>query len=315
MEEKIILGCGSAGLVSLFYNRDFTAHARNTLGEFSHKYQLGPRLIQDDERKTSENFLDDFLGIYGLRERFSILKKLAKIGYEYQDHTIKDYADESFKKKYTSRTRNKKEYEKSYLSDSKNSIAHLVFRNRSTNEIIEDTFKYILTTIAEKEKNRIFTHDAKSIDLNCSTIAFDDDSKRSYTELVSTIPLDIFNAISSADIRFDSEKLNKNFVITEVNNSDDIKLSQTYSYIYSISSSFTRKTYCDKCIVYEMMKETDRKTIEGNKIIDRITLPLQIKNSFSISSLKNVTFVGRYAQWNHSIKLQNVIERAKQRQL
>lgn len=307
----IVLGCGTAGLVHVFYHSDSIAYGGKILGELSYKYILGPRLLQSDEKGVMRSFIEDFLSKYNLKEKYTIYPKVARIGYEYQDGTIKEFADESFKKKYVQRTRNKKEYEKSYLSDSQSIISHYVLKSVESGEEINDSFSFIFKEIAERETNRIIEKNVKSIDLEQCRIIFDDDKEITYDSLVSTIPLNIFRDISKANINFDFELLNKNFIICDLSSDEDKKLSEKYSYVYSVGNRYTRKTYQKYYVVYEAIKDFEKK-IEGNSIIDKVSLKLQIKDSFSMSSYKNILFLGRYAQWNHGIRLHNVIERAKQ---
>ena len=50
--------------------------------------------------------------------------------------------------------------------------------------------------------------------------------------------------------------------------------------------------------------------IGGNKVEMKIeNLPIQIKDSMNIDSFNGITMLGRYAEWNHKVKLNEVVDR------
>ena len=49
--------------------------------------------------------------------------------------------------------------------------------------------------------------------------------------------------------------------------------------------------------------------IEGNKVEIKIeNLPIQIKDSMKLDGFEDIKFLGRYAEWNHKIKLNEVVD-------
>ena len=100
-------------------------------------------------------------------------------------------------------------------------------------------------------------------------------------------------------------------------NEIDLALRKKFGYIYSTDGCWTRKTYHDDYIVYECVEEQLDEiirddNIDGNPIFDkRLCMDLQLARNYDINKAidDRVIMLGRYAQWNHSVKINEVIER------
>jgi hypothetical protein len=232
------------------------------------------------------------------------------IGYE-DTGKVFNIPNEAFKQKYSLLTRNTKKYKNSFLSAGNNKINSIVLNNNFNNSM-----NVLYNNLYDLLSNRIINTKINNIDLNNKTITIDNNKIINYKLLINTIGLDIFNNLLKEKI-FNSNifnKKNKIFIVCELNNNTDRELSRKYSYIYSVSKLYTRKTYCNDKIIYELNDNIDiskMSKIDNNKIIDYIKLNIQILNSLCLNSIyNNVYFIGRYAQWNHSIKINQVIKRS-----
>jgi hypothetical protein len=306
--ENLIIGCGSAGLVSLFYLDQFEAVDNNPLGELSHKYQLGPRLLQKDP--LTLRFIVDVLA--KSHSSYAIKTDLTKIGYQYDEfeNDIYDYATERFKKQYSKITRNKTEYEKSFMSESKNFIENYVLYDGENK--IEDSYKKVFELVYSLVKDRVIDTKVTSIhkDLTVELAAWPHPQKQRYKNVISTIPFPKLLSLFNINEENKYETIKKNFYVCSYDNEYEKNISKKYSYVYSINRKYTRKTYFKDYITYESVKKINSKHIDKNKIIFSVLdLPIQIKNSSNMNKFNNITLIGRYAQWNHSVKLQDVIKR------
>jgi protoporphyrinogen oxidase len=296
--KNVVLGAGVAGLVTAFYNDDYQVISNNILGELNSKFQLGPRLLQINDATLSL--------IKNILPSSTQTIKCSRIGYEYLNKEVQDYATEEFKKKYSKLTRGKSTYESSYLSDSQNKIYHY-----SINES-DNSYKLLFSTIVEQIKDRILLDDIVNINLKTHIIILKNNSQIEFDKLVSTIPAPVFFRLCNEEIKCDFSTTSKNFYVCELLNQNDKELSKKYSYLYSVGKKYSRKTYIGNQIVYEFIREsTNSKQIDSNKIIDSIlNIPIQINSSCHLSTYKDILFNGRYAQWSHKVKLQEVIDRA-----
>lgn len=311
MNTNVILGCDVAGIIALFYNEGYIAYDKNILSDFANKYELECNLIYSDDSKFAESLVRDVLEKYSLSKKYSVRKKIAHIGYEYTNYKISSIADEDFKKKYSSIIYGKGKPEQSYLLDSKGMINYIVLRDNKTNTDIKSSFRLLLSLISDNEKSRIINKKAQKIDIANNILYLEDKTEIKYKNMISTIPLKTFSDMSGFFVKSDFETIEKNFYICGISNKNDEQLSRKYNYIYSICSSYSKKTYNEGYIVYEITKKPVTKFIDGNEIIEKVSLHSQIKNNVAISSHKNIQFVGRRAQWDHNIRLQNLIKRFK----
>jgi hypothetical protein len=89
---------------------------------------------------------------------------------------------------------------------------------------------------------------------------------------------------------------------------DDPEKSQ-FDYVYSVEDSWYRKTFVPemKKWVYETKNEKEFIDNCNYNIIDKIALKTQITNSLNLKELGNIRLVGRYAQMNHSVKTEDII--------
>ena len=83
-----------------------------------------------------------------------------------------------------------------------------------------------------------------------------------------------------------------------------------YDYVYSVDTKWTRQTFFRDYIVYESVEPITEDYIEGNKVLMKFeNLPIQIKESHNIERMDNIDLLGRFAQWSHQMKANEVLDR------
>jgi len=291
MAKTIIIGGGVAGLIAAYYNPESIVIDKNPLGQLNTPFIPGPRLLKVDE--YTENFLKN-LGI-------KFHKETINIGYSTNGDTLVEN-NTAFKEKYSKWTRGTSKIESSFLSSGESQIE--IFTDGS-NDFYNKVFQKLYDTV----KNQIISATVKEINVKSKVIKTDADSYV-YKNLISTINLKILCKLLNID-EIVPKTTDKNFVCCSYNNKRDKELSEKYHYIYCINGIYSRKTYFENYIVYETLIpfKDDIDNIDGNKIIGKANnLPIQIVNSIDIRNLKGIELLGRFAQWNHSIKATELIE-------
>ena len=301
MRKKIILGTGVAGLTAGYFNKDSTIIGKELMGQMNGDFSLGPRLLQFDS-----NLLDICIELFGPN---NVVIKNIKIGYII-DSAICDTLNQDFKLKYSEITRNTKKIKSSFLSGGKNQIAVIIINNN-----FDNSYTILLQKIIDilNDRKQIIIDDVDKILLNKDTVVTDCEEYK-YDTLYNTIPLNIFNKLTEPYSIFQKDIFElgcKYFYKTNFDNVQDIESSKEFKYLYSVDGLWTRKTYFsdDNYIVYETINKYSQKEIDGNRIIEQKTIPIQIMKNINFKEYDNIFFIGRYAQWTHKIKINEIIKR------
>jgi len=304
--NNYIIGGGVAGLTLAFLDKSFKIIDKNPLGQINSKYQLGPRLLQKSEH--TEFFLEyvNFLvSDYFKENKLKIQETICRIGYEDENGFVLDWADDTFKRKYSLLTRGTEQYEPTFLSEGRNEIEHYVF------EGIKNSYVYLFQTMLSmlEKRNQIIHGAVESINTESKMISLDGYRQFSYDNLVSTISLKILKKLLKSNKQLDSLDLstkNKNFYVTDIP-----LLAGNFNYIYSIQGDYTRRTYIDDYVVYESEQPKQQETICGYQVVYKMeNLPIQIVKSANIQTVSDIHMLGRYAQWSHKVKLGEVIQQS-----
>lgn len=315
--DNFIIGGGVAGLIAGWHT-GYKIIDSNPMGQLGLRFIPGIRILKDDMH--AREFIDDVLG----SAHMPIIDRVKiKVGYENQMDKLVELTN-SFKSDYSLLTRGKREYEKSFLSSGEKEYYALTMYDKDENKIDpNDFYIYLFTRIFQVLKNRekFISSRIEKIDLQRKHIFLANKDKYKYHKMISTIRLDqFFNACGlhpmNGGIRVSLNIYKKNFYQCFYNNEKDIELSKTFNYIYSISHQYTRKTYFKEYIVYETIDPLSfgTTTIDGNVIMDKYEgIPLQLANSIRIDSFEGVNFLGRFAQWDHSIKSNEIIQQCSNR--
>jgi len=292
MKNTVILGAGTAGLISAFYNENATVIDSNPLGQISGQYQLGPRIFKVDK------YVKQFLQKVGVD---FYIKKI-DIGFTNNDKDMIE-PDGTFRRRYSILTRRTEKVEKSFLSGGATSIE--IFTDGS-DDFFKKVFEKVLKKIIERgqlQKMTVTGLNTKDKEIHCDKGLFN------YDELISTLNLKVLLKILDIN-EIKPKALKKHFVITRLENERDKELSKYFAYIYSTNGVYSRKTYVKDYIVYETLIPLSYiKDLENNKIIKIINnLPIQIVNSIDIRDIQGVQLLGRFAQWNHAVKTNEIIK-------
>ena len=298
-KNNYILGGGVAGLIAAFYNPDYHFIDLNPMGQLNAPFIPGPRIIKDD--KNSRNFLDKL--------KIKYAGTTAEVGYVNKQNIAVHLTDE-FKKNYSIITRGTDIVEKSFLSSGESSIKIL-------SDGSDDFYNSVFKKLYELVKDRHIASKVSEISLKNKVIKLEDGTLLSYDKCISTLNLNIFCSLAGISKYISPEIKTKNFVCCKYNEQVDIELSKKFDYVYSISGLYSRKTYFDDYIVYETILPThDSKILEGNEIIKTANnVPIQIVNSIDIQNIGGIEMLGRFAQWKHSIKSNEIIDKYESTEL
>jgi len=293
MNNNYIIGGGLSGLIFAFYNSDYKIVSSSIGGQVNSIFDLGPRILEVD--KYSTQLLKD-LNILN----YTIIKE-CKIGYYYNNEFI-DRIDDNFKNIYNLKTRGFKQPESSILSSNSNIIKYynislldlsIILKNKLSNkQIIEKNVTFIDTI------NKQFFIENKSY---------------SYSNLVIAISRKIYNILSNTISDFKFETYNKIFALVDnFNNYND-----NYNYIYYINCLYHRVLkWGDDRHVLEFTNVTEEQVKKYCKIYNynivsiNLLKDCQIRKSHKFTEISNINFIGRYANWRHNLKINDVIKRS-----
>ena len=310
MESKnLILGAGPAGLIAAYLNPEYKVIDSKPLGQLNMPFIPGPRLLQ--ATTAMKWFVKEIANDLELKVENCV------IGY-HESEGVYDSPDSNFKQKYSMRTRGH-EGEGSHLSEGKTEIRHC-----EIGDFGEDSYKELFTRLLKivEDRGQVWRATVEKIDTDKKKIVVSS-NEYSYENIISTLNLNLLGRLSknvAAEIKkykLDLSTLQKcfykcdyGFTIQEAMEHKHPSLS--YDYIYSIDADWTRCTYFNDYIVYESVNPIKDENIEGNKIDMKFeNLPIQIKHSEDVDEICGIKMLGRFAQWNHKVKANEVLDRVK----
>lgn len=297
LSDKYIIGAGPTGLISCFYVEDSIIFTDTIFGQQNNVlFKLGPRIIKDTK------YTRKFCNRLGLKD---IKSKEINVGY--YDGCINDIPTknltEDFKRQYALKTRNinsDSDYYRSILSGGQNRF-----------KVLDIDYDNLLVEVYKKVCDRIELDKITDIDLGVGEINFLSGNSYFYDEIISTIPLPSLLNICNFNFYPEIDFTTFNTKFLKVNYNDYIHLlewKKNFDYIYSASTNWHRVSFFDDYAVFEFLSDCN---IENFKFESMYNLKnAQIKHSrddISMSEYK-IKLLGRYSQWNHSIKLEQVIE-------
>jgi len=311
MENNYILGAGPAGLIAAYYLKDHWLVDEKPLGQLNIPFIPGPRLLQWTE--NMEQFVKDVL------PNSEIQIELCCIGYNV-DGEVVDSPTKEFKKKYAKTTRGVEQSESSFLSEGMTEIKHI-----EIDGLGEDSYKFFFTELLKiiKDRGQLMNTSVESLNAFTRNIKFTDGVEGEYHHIISTLNLNILYKLNCMldveDIPFDLSTSKKCFYKTEYSQSiEDMSAKMNhpslyFDYVYSVDTIWTRQTFFRDYIVYESVDPITDDKIEGNKILMKFeNLPIQIKQSQNIERMDNIDLLGRFAQWSHKMKANEVLDRVKE---
>lgn len=289
--NKIIIGGGISGLIAAYYNDDYLIISKDIGGQMANGY-LGPRILE--ESKSSKQFLKD-LG-------YPLIRKTANIGYQINNNIYPE-TDDNERMKYYKKSRclkNTDDVPSSIMSSGKNHINYF-----------EVEWDKIIQKMLLKIGNRIINHNVISIEEDNKKIILDDSSFVVYENIISTIPAPIFYKIINEDNDNNFKYIPKLFII--VSTMKFPFFCNLYDYIYYITNfKFHRITKIGKYLAVEYTTEEDLDNILSEWEFE-LEASFKLKYgqivSGSVDDFENIEFLGRYAEWNHKIKINDVLDR------
>tara|TARA_Y100000389_G_scaffold166632_1_gene171481 strand:- start:1344 stop:2291 length:948 start_codon:yes stop_codon:yes gene_type:complete len=302
-KDNFIIGGGPAGLIAAFYMEDYKVIDEKPLGQLKAPFIPGPRLLQFTPNMWS--FVSEVMDAAGINPEMIV--EQAKIGYN-QGHSYTPLPDINYRKKYSEITRGKTNSEDSHLSEGKNIIEHIILPEHG-----ENTYKFVFETLLGiiEQRGQLLRCKVSALDLGKNAISLQHPGNQQvikYNHIINTINLNIFKKLTDCDIT-GLETLPKCFYQCKYDNLSDKMLKMRYSYVYSISGEYTRKTYFKNYIVYETIEPIEGETVNGNEIISKVeNLPIQIKESKNIKEIDGISMLGRFAMWSHKIKANEVVD-------
>lgn len=293
-KNNYILGGGPAGLIAAFYNPDYQIIDKNPMGQLNLPFVPGPRILKVDE--YSKRFIER-LGI-------EYTTKFIYVGYSPDGTIVEEEATQQFKEDYSKITRGTTKIEASFLSSGENEIEIFVTKTG------EDLYYKVFENLTQLLEHRIINKNVEFLSTKRQVLGWEGITTP-YDNVISTININILTKLLGLE-PLNLVALKKHFVQCSYNQERDIENSQKFHYVYSTNGIYTRKTYFKDYIVYEMCQPyediSDTPTIHGNKVIKALNnIPIQINNSIDFRNIQGIELVGRFAQWNHSIKANEII--------
>lgn len=293
--SKYIIGGGIAGLIAAFYKHDYKIIADELGGQMAKK-GLGPRILEVNE--NSANLLAD-LG-------FDIVNiKVAKIGYRYENRLHNTITPE-YRRLYYIKSRN--------LKDTSEIVVPRSIMSEGKNEIKYFDIKWadLIDRLHIAIKDRIILGKVNKIDLKNKVLELNDKkTKLKFKELISTIPAPIFCKLANIkpEVPFKAEK--KVFIIVPANAVD----IREYKYVYYPENSLYHRitNLGNNRAAIEYTGNHFKAQTLFNKwkhiAINAKELPDGQIVSGKVPYVPGVEFAGRYAEWNHDIKTDDLVGR------
>jgi len=286
MSKDIIIGGGIAGLILGYFNPKVTIITENFGGQFSTPFPLGPKYIHKDRYSTR------FMKELNLNPEV----KTIKIGFYYNKRLHNKNTIEN-REKYFKKTRSSEEIYKTSMSAD---LTEFEAFDIGPNEIID-----ILT---KKIKNDILIKKVQKINYSDKTLKTISSEK--YNKLYVTIPKNIFLFLSGhPEIAKEFESHPTTFILVSKKNKYILKGFEKFDYVYFSEPKYPyhRVTKVEQGYVFEyrgdkiakMKGEIDRHVMYVGQLIEN-----QNKMKF-----EDITFFGRYAEWKHGIKVNDLLKK------
>lgn len=278
-----IIGGGITGLILLELNKDYKLITDQIGGQLKLEIPTGPKILHHSFKVAN------FLKSIGLNP-FSYLKTF-KVGY-LVNGKITSNLSKSEALFYYQKTRGHSSIPNStFLSEGKTIIT-----GYDMNEL------GLVNLLYERNKDRIINQRVNFIDTQNKTI-----NNLKYDKLISTIDLQLLFKLLNIPINL--EKNLVHYYLVERTKNDIFDANPELSYVYDIYNlDINRITKVD----------TNKRIIESNnlknrfnnyEIIKHIPLYTQLRYELKLKEVRDIKLEGRFAEYNHAVKANNIIER------
>ena len=288
-DSNIILGAGVTGLilVELLREERYKIYSDNIGGQMASCFPLGPRILHYTEKV--EVFLNN-IGIYSR-------PKVFKIGLRIDGVLVKDITLED-RQKYFEKTRSNSD---KFSETSMSGGVHYIL-GWDINEI------KLVKILHQRNANRIYNREITSIDSKKKLL----NGNIEYDKLISTIDLMDMLKILDGGYNYDlsDDKKEVFFYLVECKYwlKDEFDNNEKLSYLYDITHPFINRI--TKINYKQRVIETNIKCTNFSKyvIIKEEIKNTQIRKELKINYCKGIVLEGRYAQYNHNVKANDIIE-------
>lgn len=308
MKGNYILGAGVSGLIAKYYLPDYQLVCKQSAfgGQVTKSYwPLGPKVLH------SHPMTEDFLKAIGMKTELSRVQiRYFYDGKIYPDIPVK--LKNAFVNKKTNHFRFNV-YTETDVADSTLSVKenYLDYYDIDFNILIKQTLKHLDVddfvdddVILVSAKNKIFT--------TSSYKQFE------YNNVISTIPANSFQ-----NILYDYQMPNKfhyipiTFALCDklpVQIRDFDHKEWDWLYVADNRLPATRITKFDKKFVYEITGDFSKlklmQILDADvNVLDSVIQRVGIVHTDEVQDIDGISFLGRLAQWSHSIKTQQTVEK------
>lgn len=301
--RQIILGGGLSGLIWAVYHPNSIIIEPGPLGGMIHS-NMGPMMLHATEE------VKEFVRKIGLEPK----TRIVQVGYTRDLETIHSEPDRNFRNEYYYHSRLLGPKHKATVSSMSAGSSAFIAIDIPMSDIIERTVEYLKTIGIKILRERV--ESIHSLGPGTSIKLEETNIWDCTDEIISTIPMNIFQKLVKESMLTPSNLLTKVFVDY---GHIPPSIYNAFDYVYVVPdypSRLTRIILSDT-ITYEYTIGTNDDPQEqipylAGGVIQTSVLPGVIRHSKNILYWNNIRFLGRTARWSHSIKLNDVIKEAQE---
>ena len=299
MGTNIILGCGISGLIFAYYNPDFKIITDKIGGQLNESTSATMLLHDDDNTRA---LLKDLKICYSSKKH--------EIRYTFDSETMVNELTVDQKKKLIRK-------KLTDVNDLPNVIdMPLQDLTLSTNDnfinVLNVNSFVLFNALFNKLKDRIIIDKVKKIDItrkliDCADVSYE------FKHLVSTLPAYVFNYLANVEDKLEAKSITIVLCDKKPLRSNDFDLL----YNGDTNASWNRVNKLGNKFLYELTGEiditTNIKTLNDFKDCEIYSVIHRNNSLIKTKEIKhhdNVTFIGRFATWNHSYKIHHAIRDA-----
>ena len=286
---KYILGAGISGLIFGFYNPSYTIISDNLGGKLSNSFMKNTILLHSTP-ETKQLLLD--------------------LGFEVKEktHIIKYYKDDSITQDIS--VSDKIQFIKKKLNDSSIEIKDITL---STNDYYISILDVDLSKVIEKLKEKNTIIEDKIIRITNDEI-ITERTKYKYSDIVSTINGKVFESLCYNTNSLSLKNKSITLVLCDKLPIELEGINFDLCYFIDDKYKFTRINKRGTEYLYEFSECISEEDVKKYLPVDSNVLQYHVDNNGIIITNKNnipprnIKFLGRFAQWDHTIKIQDVIK-------
>ena len=305
--KNYILGGGINGIIAAHFMRDYTVISPDIGGQMSVSW-AGPRLLHT--HSNNEKLLNSVS--YG-----SFAAKTYKIVYYYCEKTKgnlwHDTIDAENKLTYWLKSRCLDSDSDSELVPAASSMSD----GNNTLQAFDIDWARLISLLAESMSSRWIKAKVTNIDTENKVIHVENGNKIKYDQILSTIPAPLLFKLTNQKTSQLFEAKPKVFMKVP-NSSQFSRILPTipegcdYAYIVKTPPAYHRLTKFENCVIVEFTGEEFIEIVEAlatRHSFEQFVQPNAqiIPTKEKIEHPKDITPLGRYAEWNHGLKIQDVV--------